>query len=133
MDALADHAESAPDQELLGEASAQGVDANAEAGRVRDLLLGAVLRAKKERLEEAQRAHRQALADLGSRTARLPADPAARRALLLRTVTRKPQMKDAVMTLQHRDFESFSDGDVESALKQLQALGLLDDEFEPKS
>jgi hypothetical protein len=133
MDALADHAEAAPDQELLDEALAQGIDANAEAGRVRDLLLGAVLRAKRERFDAAQRMHQQAVAELGSRIARLPEDPALRRALLLRVVTLKPQMKAAVMTLQHRDFDSFSDGDVESALKQLDALGLLDDDVEPKS
>lgn len=132
MNALADHAESAPDRELLDEAAAQGVDAKSEAAGVRDLLLEALLRGKKARLSAAQREHRRAVADLDSRLVNLPQDAAARRALLQRTVTRKPQMKEALVTLQHRDFESFSDGDVESALKQLEALGLLDDELEPK-
>ena len=44
-----------------------------------------------------------------------------------------PQMKEAAVTLQHRDFASFSDADVASVLKQLDALGLLDDDDpEPK-
>jgi hypothetical protein len=41
-------------------------------------------------------------------------------------------MRDAVVTLQHRNFDSFSEGDVESALRQLNALGLLDDDLGEK-
>jgi hypothetical protein len=51
----------------------------------------------------------------------------------MRSLERRPQMKEAVVTLQHRDFASFSDADVESVLKQLDALGLLEDDSEPKS
>ena len=41
-------------------------------------------------------------------------------------------MREAVMTLQHRNFESLSDEDVESMLKQLQHLSVLDDDDEKK-
>ena len=41
-------------------------------------------------------------------------------------------MRGAVMTLQHREFNAMTDDDVESALKQLDALGLLPDDPEPK-
>ena len=41
-------------------------------------------------------------------------------------------MRGAVMTAQHREFSTMTDGDVESALKQLDALGLLTDELDPK-
>jgi hypothetical protein len=37
------------------------------------------------------------------------------------------------VTLQHRGFEALSDDDVESALKQLEALGLLDEDPEPET
>ena len=56
-----------------------------------------------------------------------------RRLLLAASLQRRPEMREAVITLQHREFDSFSDADVESALKQLDALGLLDEEPEPKS
>ena len=38
----------------------------------------------------------------------------------------------APVTLQHREFESYSDSDVESVLRDLDALGLLDDD-EPEA
>jgi hypothetical protein len=48
------------------------------------------------------------------------------------SLERRPQVKDGI-TLQHRDFASFSDADVEILLKQLDVLGLLDDDPESES
>jgi hypothetical protein len=132
MDALAEKVESMSDQEVLDDAAAEGIDVKAEGARVRGLLLGAVVSAKKERLAEAVAAHRKNVATLAQRAVRIPAAPSDRRALLMRSLERSPQMKEAIVTLQHRDFESFSDADVESVLKQLGALGLLDDDDESK-
>jgi hypothetical protein len=132
MDTLTEQVESMSDQEVLDDAAAEGIDVTAEGDRVRGLLLGAVVSAKKERLAHAMEAHRTSVAALAHRAVRIPSDPSDRRALLMRSLERRPQMREAVVTLQHRDFGSFSDADVESALKQLDILGLLDDEFEPK-
>ena len=132
MDALAEKVESMSDREVLDDAAAEGIDVTAEGARVRGLLLGAVLSAKKERLAEAMAAHKKNVASLTHRAVRIPADPSDRRALLMQSLERRPQMKAAIVTLQHRDFASFSDADVESILKQLDALGLLDDDGEPK-
>ena len=130
MDALAERAETASAEEILDDAAAGGVDIKAEATRVRGVLADAVRRAKKQRLQEAATTHSKSVAALGVRATRLPADPASRRALLDRTVRRNPQTKQMVMTLtvQHRDFESLTDADVDSALRQLDALGLLDED-----
>jgi len=134
MSALADIAEEASDAELLNEAGVAGVDVSAEANRVRTLLLGGLLAGKKERLHKAQRDHGESVASLGSRTSKVPADPAARRAMLFGVLQRRPEMRPAMVTLQHREFESFSDADVESVLHQLDLLGALDDEgHEPGS
>lgn len=129
LEALGDRTETAPDQEIVDDAVAAGIDVKAEASRVRGLLADAVLRAKKQRLASADDAHGRSVAVLSKRAARLPTTPAAQKALLGRVMQRKPEMRQSVMTLQHRDFESFSDADVESALRQLDALGLLDDEL----
>lgn len=132
MDALAEQVESMSDQEVLDDAAAEGIDVKAEGDRVRGLLLGAVVSAKKDRLASAMHAHKRSVAALARRAVRIPSDPSDRRALLMRSLERRPQMKEAVVTLQHRDFASFSDADVESVLNQLDALGLLDDDSEPK-
>lgn len=130
MEALADRAETATDQEIIDDAVAAGLDVKAEAIRTRSLLAGAFLRAKKQRLSNADDAYARSVAALGERVVRLPATAAARKALLARAIQRRPEMRQSVMTLQNREFESFSDGDVESALRQMDALGLLDDVFE---
>jgi hypothetical protein len=132
MDLLASDAEAAPDEDVLNDAAAAGIDAAVEGERVRTVLLGALSRAKKARLAKAQAAHAEAAKALQMRPVRLPDTPAAQREMLTRFLSRAPHMREAVVTLQHRDFESFSDSDVESALRQLGALGLLDDDTERK-
>lgn len=133
MFALADREATASDKDVLEAAAGEGVSIGDEAARVREVLIAGVVRAKKARLSRAHEAHQKAVSDLGARTSRLPTDPSARRKLLAAALQRRPDMRQAVITLQHREFESFSDSDVESALKQLDALGLLDDDPEPKS
>lgn len=132
LEALADSVSVAPDQELLDDAIADGVDVTAEAARVRQMLLGTVLQVKKERRREAGRAHERHVKEMANQVSRVPQSPAERRALLDSILFTRPDMKPAVVTLQHRDFESFSDTDIESALRQLDMLGLLDADA-PKS
>lgn len=128
MDSLAERAAEASEQEILDDAAAAGVDVKVEADRVRGVLADAILQAKKQRRVDAAAAHKQSVAAIAERSARLPRSPAARKRLLDRVVQHQPAMRQTVMTLQHREFESFSDGDVESALRQLHALGFLDGE-----
>jgi hypothetical protein len=133
MFALADREATASDENVLEAAAGEGVSIANEADRVRDVLIAGVVRAKRSRLSRAHEAHQKAVLDLGARTSRLPADSGVRRRLLAAALQRRPDMRQGVITLQHREFESFSDADVESALKQLDALGLLDDDPGPKS
>ena len=125
MDALGERAAETDDQEILDDAAAAGVDVKAEADRVRGVLADAILQAKKQRRTEASAAHKQSVAAIVASTARLPSSAAARKALLDRVVQRQPAMRQTVMTLQHREFESFTETDVESVLRQLHALGLV--------
>jgi hypothetical protein len=127
MSALADHTESLSDAEVIEDAAAAGVDVNAEAERVRKILSDGMVRAKRARLEQARAAHSVATRAIQGRATRLPGTAAARRTMLIEFLRRAPEMRGAIVTLQHREFESFSDSDVESALRQLAALGLLDD------
>ncbi len=129
MDALAEHTATLSDREILDDTIAAGVDAKAEAGRVRKGLADALLGAKKQRLQTAAAAHEKTVQALNERVARLPASPESRRGLLDRIVLRQPEMRQTVVTLQHRDFQSFSDADIESALRQLDALGLIDQDL----
>lgn len=129
MNSLAERAVSASDKEILDDAAAAGVDVKAEATRIRSTLADGVLRAKKQRLQDADAQHKRSVAALDQRVARLPSTPAAKRALLDRVVSRRPETRQQLLTLQHREFEEFTNDDVDSALRQLGALGLLDDDL----
>ena len=79
MDALADATDSASDEEILAGAAARGgVDVEAQATRVRGLLMDAVAKARRARMAAARAAHQDTVAKLVSHVARLPAQPAAR-------------------------------------------------------
>jgi hypothetical protein len=128
MNALADRAANARDKEIVDDATAEGVDIKSEAADVRGVLLTGLQRAKRARLGRARAEREKIVASLKISTATLPATPAERRALLGRVIQRKPQMREAIMTIQHRNFESLSDDDVEGVLKQLEHLGALDED-----
>jgi hypothetical protein len=128
MDVLAERTSSLTDQEVLDDAVAEGVDVEAEAARARSSLLSAIQRAKKRRLEKAGAAYKVAVASVNAAAFRLPQEPSARRELLSQLARRRPEMREAVVTLQHRNFDSLSDDDVESALRQLQYLGVLNED-----
>lgn len=129
MEALAEYTETASDREILEDAAAEGVDAKSEANRVRGVLMQAVLRAKKQRLHVAAQVHAQQVAALNSGASRLPSSASERRDLLQRTINQHPDTRQLVLiTVQHREFDTLTDADVESALRQLVALGLLDED-----
>lgn len=128
MAALAESVATASDKELLDDAEATPDERRATATRVRGVLDGAILKARKALLERARQDHAFATAVLRERSSRIPQDSATRRLLLNNVIARRPEMQKHLVTFQHREFESFTDGDVESALRHLDALGALDDE-----
>jgi len=125
MDACAENVESMTDEGLLEEAAATGVDASAESSRIRGVLFGALVKAKKAQLADAAREYQKGNAVLTRRAPRIPVAAPERRAFLMQELEERPHVKDAVAELKHGDVPSLSDADVENVLKQLEALGLL--------
>lgn len=127
MEALAQHEATLSDDQILDDAVAAGSDVQVEAERVREVLLGAVRRHRRARLDVAEDEHKREVARIAAASSRLPRTPGARRARLQRAIDRAPRLRES-LTLQFRGLDSVSDDDVESALRQLAHLGLLDDE-----
>lgn len=127
MNALADHTEHASDADILGDVPHGRDERKAAATAVRSILQGAIKTFRSERRRKAAEEHVLAVGRLAAHRAKLPASTADRRALLGSVVGKRPQMPEG-MTLQFRNFASLSDADVESALKQLDALGMLQDD-----
>lgn len=111
------------DEALISEITEDGIDAAAEAARLRDIYTKALGAAGRARLAAAK------AAVATDKAARSPAsvlalDPGAARARLEAVLRRDPETRDK-LTLAARKGEGLSDADVRSMLEDLEALGLL--------
>jgi hypothetical protein len=132
MDALAESVAEASDADLLAEAREAGEDPARTAERVRAVLRRAAKAYDQRRLREAQRAYEERVRSIRARPYVMPKTPESRRKLFTAVMTRKPELGEALVTAQHRDFTDLTDADIQSCLEQLAALGVLDD-FEQSS
>lgn len=126
MDALADSAIEATDQEVLEDVRHQGLEPDTLANEVRKNLLNAVKNYQKRNLVKAKKKYEKSVADIKNGEHNLPQTAEGRLKLLKYIFAAKPYMSN-LLTAQHRDFKTLSDADVESLLKQLQKLGALTD------
>ncbi len=126
MNLLADSLESASAEEMLDEDAELSASAVVKAEGVRRLLLDEVGNYRKKLASDAMRHHAASIAEFLKRPYRLPTVPAEQRQLLNKIFTEYPHIQSS-LTLQHRDFRTLSDSDVESLLKQLEALGVFED------
>lgn len=129
MNALAEAVAEASDEELLAEAQEAGLDLEAEAESVRAVLRRSVEKFKKRKLEQARRDYELAASALFTKTYHLPETSRERRDLLTNILAAKPQMQ-GMLTVQFRELDQLSDEDVESSLRKLAELGMLDDLLE---
>lgn len=131
MDALAESMAEASDEDVLREAREVGEDPRTTGDRVRNVLKRAAKDFEQRRLRAAEKTHAERVQSLRARSYTLPNTPEDRRKLFTLVITRKPELGRALVTLQNREFRSFTDADIQSCLEQLGALGLLK-EFEER-
>lgn len=112
--------------ELLEEARASGQDPEAITKEVKNILQAALKRFEQRKLDAAREAYRQHAEGRSGRDERIAPSPEERKRQLSAILRSNPEI-GAVLTTQHREFETLSDEDVESALEDLAELGFLDD------
>ncbi len=95
------------------------------AQEVKSSLLAGIKRFEQRKLQAAREAYKTRTGAQRKQFA-LPSTPEGRREQLLAILASKPQMQ-AMLTVQHRDFESLTDDDIQSALEELSELGVFDD------
>lgn len=125
-DAFAESLVESSDDEVIAEAREEGEDPHQTAQRVRSALIDAVKSFQQRRLHEAEQEYKRRITEMYERQHRLPDNPEQRRELLSLVFSRIPAMQTALLTAQHREFSSLTDEDIESYLKQLAELGVLD-------
>ena len=127
MEALADSTEGATADELA-EALGLGEQESRElAEDTRNLLLSSVSRFKKRRLADTREAYEASVVEYRSKVRRVPSGATGRMRDLLESVFKAEPELQLALTAQFRDFGELSDADVESAVQQLVALGVLDE------
>lgn len=126
MNALAEAAAEASNKELLAEVQEAGLDLKAEAESIRAILLRSVSKFKRKKLEQARRDYEIAASSLFTKHYPLPETPQERRNLLINALTIQPEMQ-SMLTVQFRELDMLSDEDIESSLRKLAELGMLDD------
>lgn len=125
--ALAESVAEMSDAEIVAEVREGGDDPKASADRIRSVLLNAAKTYQQRHLREAQKQYERRIAAMREKKYALPSSPEARRSLLDVIFARKPEMRPALLTAQHRELKSFTDADIESCLKQLDELGVLNE------
>lgn len=116
-----------PDHVLRQEAIDRGEDPDQKTSRVREVLLAAIRTHQQQHLKKAGEQYRVDIERLKRRAYRLPTGQDERRRILERVLALKPRMLPASLTAQHRHFRDVADADVESYLRQLEELGVLDE------
>jgi hypothetical protein len=130
LDGLADSIVGEAPSELLEEARATGQDSEMIARDVKSTLQSALKRFEQRKLEAAREAYLLHSASGLKRNDCIAPNPDERKRQLSIILESNPEI-GAVLTTQHREFESLSDEDVEGALEDLAELGFLDDTSEP--
>lgn len=130
MNALAESVAQASDEEILAELG-EGGETDEEADRVRGVLLRAVHAYKRRRLQSVRAEYEKRAERIKAAGAGLPDTPGDRRTLLQAILAARPQLQ-AALTVQFRGSEGLGpeelpDDQVDSYLRQLQELGVLEE------
>lgn len=116
----------ASDEEILEDLRLAGEDPVEVAARAEAVMMKAVADHRAGLRRRARQEYEERVATLRQRDDRLPGTEEARLALLALAIHAHPRLRK-VLTVQHRDLKGLPDEDVSSYLRQLAALGVLDD------
>jgi hypothetical protein len=125
LDNLGEHIRTAPGEELLEAAREEGRKPAEVTARIRGLLQSTFKLHQQKALVEAKEGYRREIASMSERRFNLPRTAKGRRKWFLAVLAQAPQLQPA-FTLQNRELSEISDEDIESHLKKLAQLGVLD-------
>ena len=125
FDALAESICNESDDELLEDLRQEGVDPEAEANRLKNMMFDTLQAFQQRGLVSAQEGYRRRVEQLEGEKYPIPKSRQERRSLFS-LILQQPQYAGLV-TAQYRDFKDLSDEDIETCLEDLAELGILDE------
>lgn len=126
MNRLADSVLELSDEQLIAEERERGIDPLKEAERIRAILRRSSKIHRMKKLHAAETAYKEHITRLTKSQHELPDSPTKRRQLLAAVFAARPDMQSLMLTAQHRNFDELAELDIESLLRQLADLGVLD-------
>lgn len=132
LNTLAESTLDLSDEEVEAEIREEGDDPKEAADRVRNILRRAVKDHQQSLLREAQERYEARVAAMNNEESFMTASTEEQRDLFMAVMSNKPEFGSALLTAQHRDFKDLTEADIKSYLKQLKALGALDDLTKPE-
>jgi Fic family protein len=123
IDALGDSILEANDDEILEEIRMSGVDINAEATRLKAMMLAKVKAFRQRPLEAARVAYSRQIEQMEKKPYSIPETAEERRELFLNFTQNKSF--EQYVTAQYRNLETLTDNDIETYLEDLAELGIL--------
>jgi hypothetical protein len=124
LDYLGDHIRGAPGDDLLDAAREEGRDPGEVNSRIKNLLLRSFKSHQQKALAEAKEGYKRESASISEGHFDFPKTPEGRRSWFVAALAQAPQLEPA-FTMQHRDLSELSDEDIESHLRKLAQLGVL--------
>jgi hypothetical protein len=127
MDAFAEATILMSDTDLRSELEGDGYDTDQIAVKVAAIWQECARNRRLEKLVSARAEYRQALSRITDKGQEIVHGIAEQRGLLQEILASQSYARNAFLTFQHRDFSHLSDEDVASCLRQLHALGIIDE------
>ena len=124
IDALSDSVLEANDDEIIEELRMNGINPDAEAARMKAMMLDTLKAFRPRALRAARAAYTRQVEAINRKRHSIPKTPGERRKLFA-FFTQQPQFAQFV-TAQYRNLENLTDNDIESYLEDLDELGILE-------
>ena len=125
FDALGESICNESDEEILEDLRQEGIDPEAEAARLRTMMLDTVKAFQQRRLIVAREGYRRRVEQLEKRKYPIPESAQERRSLFS-FVLQQPQ-RARLVTAQYRELKDLTDDDIKTYLEDLAELGILDE------
>lgn len=125
LDNLGERIRTVPGEELLEAAREDGRDPAEVTARIKGLLQSTFKTYQQKALVEAKEGYQREITSMSERRFGLPKTAKGRKNWFLAVLAQAPQLQPA-FTLQNRELSDISDEDIESHLKKLALLGVLD-------
>jgi GrpB-like predicted nucleotidyltransferase (UPF0157 family) len=126
LDQIAESIEKGDAVEIAGDLKESGQDLSDLAAETKAAALDGIKHFRQQRLHRARQRYQESSSGIERRARLFGGSPEERRRRFFSALESNPDLKSA-LTMQHRDLSGLTDEDIDTALDDLEALGVLEE------